>query len=177
MEKGLVKFRGECFVTHIIKAVSPVTNHITIISNNNSYHDFGYKVIRDIIPGKGPLSGIHAGLHHSRSSHSLFIPCDTPMVSTALIAFMINSVKKEGVTYIAQHAGRVEPLFGIYARSVLASIERFTRENELRVNNILNYLNTKYIPVEEQAFYNSTLFNNLNSMSDLKKMEEAFLYA
>lgn len=58
-----------------------------------------YQCIADLIPGAGPLSGIHAGLteflqqSHSDPHYLLFIPVDMPALEASTLLTLINNAR------------------------------------------------------------------------------------
>jgi molybdopterin-guanine dinucleotide biosynthesis protein A len=47
------------------------------------------RVIADIVPGCGPLSGVHAALSSARFDATLMLACDMPFVSAPLLRHLL----------------------------------------------------------------------------------------
>ena len=65
IDKGLVRFRGEAMVAHVLARLAPQVDRLLINANRNQaeYRGFGHPVVADEIAGyAGPLAGLHAGL-------------------------------------------------------------------------------------------------------------------
>lgn len=74
----------------------------------------------DIYPGKGPLGGIHAGLTAARNDSVLVLSVDTPLVTAETLCGLVRVHRELGgkITVLA-HGGELEPLIGVYERSVI----------------------------------------------------------
>ncbi len=73
----------------VISKLRAEFKEIIIVTNKpESYKNLADKVVSDIIKGKGPLSGLHAGLKHSSSKYSYFIACDMPNINIEYIRYM-----------------------------------------------------------------------------------------
>lgn len=96
--KALTEWRGQRFIDHIIEALRPQVAHIAISSSlgnsqgnsldNSLSHVFSalaLPVLPDPFPERrGPLAGMLAGLSYSSTEFTLFVPCDTPLISAHL---------------------------------------------------------------------------------------------
>ena len=76
----------------------------------------GGRFVPDIVPRRGPLSGIHAGLCAAEHDACVVLGVDTPLVPFyALLKLMEHH--SSGIT-VLEHGGRLEPLIGVYGRAL-----------------------------------------------------------
>lgn len=121
----------------------------------------GLKVIADLIPGGGPLSGIHAALKTSAHDKCLVVPCDMPFLKAELAAYMVSqaqgyevAVPTDGVYY--------QPLFAVYDKSCIQVIEQALQAGRYKVVDFypqvrVNYVNEtllRKLADTERAFFN-----------------------
>lgn len=70
--KAALRLGGRTLLGHVRAAVKPLGLAVRVIR-------------RDLIPGCGPLGGIHTALTTGRAAGGLFLSCDMPFVSTELL--------------------------------------------------------------------------------------------
>ena len=64
--KALLPYRGRTLVEHVAEIVETAAGSVSVVGDAETYGHLGYPVIEDVIPGCGPLSGIHAPRQSSR---------------------------------------------------------------------------------------------------------------
>lgn len=76
----------------------------------------GCRNVPDLLPGRGPLGGIHSCLLASSFGNALLIPVDCPGISVKTIEGLAEMHIDQGneITLL-QHGNRLEPLIGMYA--------------------------------------------------------------
>lgn len=62
---------------------------------------------RDAVPRCGPLSGVVTALQRTRAGHVLFLACDMPWVSSALLRALIGRVSPSRRAVFTRSGGRV----------------------------------------------------------------------
>ena len=63
--KALLPLRGKTVIETVLDEVRRCVDSITIITNSpEEFTNLGYPCRADLLPGGGPLSGIHAALTH-----------------------------------------------------------------------------------------------------------------
>ena len=72
--------------------------------------------VPDIVPHRGPLSGIHAGLAAAKKEACLVLSVDAPLVPLAALSALLE--QREGPITVLAHGGRLEPLIGVYDSSL-----------------------------------------------------------
>ena len=62
-------------------------------------------IIADDIPGHGPLSGVHAVLHHAMGHHThlIFVPVDMPCLTPNVIGGLINAPSDKALVHYDSH--------------------------------------------------------------------------
>ena len=161
-DKGLVEFSGMKMIEHVLQKVKSVTDEIIIISNNPEYKNFGFPVFEDICKDSGPLGGIHAGLSYSKAEWNLVVGCDMPFITPEFISFLISNISPADAV-IPAHDNHREPLCGLYHKSSLLKIESLLLKQVLKMQDVLKFLETKFIEVPAEKFDAELIFKNINS--------------
>ena len=97
----------------------------------------------DLIPGKGPLSGIHAGLRQIRNQSSLVLPVDMPLIPEEVLKLLITAHGSDPAVARPDSAptqpfpitvltleGRMEPLVAVYDASLAQDCEEILQEEK-----------------------------------------------
>ncbi|HHY39957.1 MAG TPA: molybdenum cofactor guanylyltransferase [Syntrophaceticus sp.] len=161
-------------VIHVLKAVFP---KIIIVTNTpEEYQMFNAETVIDIIPGRGPLGGMHAGLIASPFELNLVTACDMPFINKELVKYLVAQAGADNDAVVPVIGGYPEPLAAVYRRSCIKYIEKVLLADQFQVKSFYKYINVKYIPEEELlGFGGEKAFFNINTRDDLKnalKMEK-----
>ncbi len=174
-EKAFLKIGGRTIIEIITTALKPLTGEIIIISNKpDLYAGYGVRVVRDVIPGQGPLSGIHAGLLQASNQAALVTACDTPFVSTRLARLLIDHSPAYDIV-VPRYRGVVEPLFALYKKSCLDFFEMSLNKGHNKIARVIESMILEGIKVkkleEEDLKAAGTnwekVFFNVNTPDDL----------
>jgi molybdopterin-guanine dinucleotide biosynthesis protein A len=166
-DKAFVLFRGKKLIEHAIDIASEVTHSIIVVSRHAGYEMPGVTIVNDILPGCGPLGGLHAGLSASATDWNLLLGCDMPFITRDFLSFFLAATR-ESDALVPVHNGMPEPLCALYHKSCLPVIESLLLKNEFKMQNAVKKMNAGFIPVPENKFDASMLFRNFNSPEDMK---------
>lgn len=167
-DKGLVMFNNRPLITCIIDTLKPYLK-INIVSGNDEYLQFGYPVIADEHPFKGPMAGLHSALGHSRFSYVLLLSCDMPFLTFEAINFLImNSGEHDAVVPLV--GDKPEPLCAVYSKNLLPEINSRLASGNLSMQNLIYSVNYKFVAFDEMVNLFPDLFFNVNNSEDLKKL-------
>lgn len=170
--KAFVEIGGQRIVEIIIDRFSHHFNEIIIITNEpEQYRQLGVKVETDIIPGRGPLSGLHAGLAYANGDVAFAVACDMPFIDMRLARYMLGLLP--GYDVVAPRVGeRFQPLFAAYSRSCLPIFEDCLQGGRLKVSRVYEEeLKVKYINEQEVSRFGNpeVIFCNVNCRENLIK--------
>lgn len=169
-DKGLLPFRGKRIVEHVIAAALNITKELIIVTADPAYEIWGYPCVKDLYPGCGPLGGICSGLHHSPAKRSLVLACDMPFLHRELLENMVKSSGEEQVL-LTMHNHRPEPLCSIYDQSVQSVIRSQIEQNQLKITDALEGLQTRRISFDDEAWFRGNEFTNLNSPEEWQQYQ------
>lgn len=167
-DKGLMEYRGIPLVKHAINVLQPYCNELIISSNQDGYQQFGFRVVPDVIPGKGPLGGICAAMACSSSKWNLVVACDMPFLQPEAIALLIASVSSHQA-YVAGYGNRVEPLFAIYSSFALTELQNLLQQDCLKMQNVVSHLNAQIVDFTDYINTHPLIFSNFNKPDDVSK--------
>ena len=102
----------------------------------------GTRTIPDIIPGKGPLSGIHAGLTASDNKACLVLSVDVPLVSPETLKELI-SAHSCGITMLSNN-GKIEPTISVFDTSLAEKIGEILQTEKTSVMRMTDATDVKY---------------------------------
>jgi len=166
-EKGLVVFNDKTFVEHILNAVRPLSDSIHFVTNNDAYEAYGYPLVPDVIPEKGPVAGIYSALRHSSSSWNLILSCDVPLITTAVLEkHLFQEFQKKPITFLSD-GSKSSPLIGLYSRKLRGHFEQAIRKKHLKLMDLISILPHQTVVVSQEE--RATL-QNINSQKDLNRL-------
>ncbi len=168
-DKGLMDVGGKPMVEHVIDVLRGCFDDLFIVSNNDDYKKFGLPVYHDVIPGMGPLSGIHTGLTISRNDWNLIVACDMPFINRESAGILIQSART-GSAVIPYFNNKPEPLFGLYHKSALPTILDFADKGVYKLQSLLLSLPHTRIDIDPKPAGTTHPFMNINTPVDLKKI-------
>ena len=138
IDKGLVDVAGRPLIAWVLDTLTAQTAGIFINANRSQveYEALGYAVIADRIGGYcGPLAGIAAGLEHCTSDYLVSCPCDSPLVPPDLVSRLQQQLLAEQAEIAVAHNGeRLQPVFALLKRSVLASLQTYLDEGGRKID-------------------------------------------
>ncbi len=125
----------------------------------------GIPAVADVYPERGPLGGLHAGLHACDSTLLLLVAVDCPFLGPDQADALVEAIgDSEACVYTLD--GRPQPLFGLYRRRCWTSAETLILQGDNRMSQLLEWSNTVYVPAKDIA-----PFRNLNTPEDLAQAE------
>jgi len=164
-DKGLLLFEEKAMIQYVIEQLQPIFNKLVIVSNNPEYEKFGLEVIPDLIKDIGPAGGIYTALKHSKTKLNFMVSCDMPFVTKEAIAFIIENTNDSQIILL-ENIGKIEPLFGIYAKDCEAVWLQLIQQNIIKLQKMVSYFKLKTIPVENNEIFKESFFKNINTKED-----------
>jgi molybdopterin-guanine dinucleotide biosynthesis protein A len=127
-------------------------------------------VTEDILPGRGPLAGIHSGLQSATHDLSIAVGCDMPLLCAPLLQQLCQLAEGYDVV-MPTRVKQPQPLHAVYRRSCVEAMEEELRAGRLKVISFLGAVRVRYVGEEEWARYDreGLSFFNVNREEDLQR--------
>lgn len=175
--RGIIKANlivdGKPIIRRILDVIGPIFDEIIIVTNTpEEYRSYTqYRITGDVIKNIGPLGGIHAGIKSSTKNAVFVIAGDMPFPDKELIENQIKYYRENRCEIlIPRVGGNIEPLHGIYHRSVLSMIETHLAEGRGHaVKDFIKNVNVSYMSVPASPSVIRS-FSNVNTPGDLEHL-------
>ena len=136
-----------------------------IVGSRERYAQYG-DVIADLIPGCGPLSGIHAALSTTQSELNLLLSVDMPLMSPDFLHWLLQMAAAcDELAVVPEAEGRTQPLCSVFRRQALGEVECALRTGEYKVDRLFTVLPTRLISEIDwrAAGFPPDIFRNVNT--------------
>lgn len=168
-DKGLLPLKGKPMITYVLRVLEEMALPIRIIANKPGYEAFGHKVLKDIIPGQGPMGGLYTAMQHSTADHVLLVACDMPLIQTEALCLLLSSAEENKIT-VASNSGQVNPLFALYPRGIADELKESLDRGDLKMTDFI--LKTRHILVTSIGEKLPWALQNINNKKELQEVEE-----
>ncbi|MDH7497929.1 MAG: molybdenum cofactor guanylyltransferase [Syntrophomonadaceae bacterium] len=173
--KAFVRVGGTPIIEILVERLARAFADVILVTNQPElYAGLGVRVVTDLIPRLGPLSGLHAGLAHAGGRPIFACACDMPFVSMELARFLLGLLPgHDAVAPLV--GGRFQPLCAAYAPGCLAVFERCLHQGRLKISRVYQEeLKVRYVSDEEVARFGDpeVLFCNVNSPEALARARQ-----
>jgi molybdenum cofactor guanylyltransferase len=135
----------------------------------------GVRAVADLVPGCGPLGGIHTALTMLTAgpADAVFVAaCDMPFVAGALVAYLFELAETADLV-VPRTEGGYHPLCAVYTRSCLEPIARRLAERRLKVMDLADDVRTRVVTSDEVERFGDRhrLLANVNTPADYAALE------
>lgn len=125
-------------------------------------------ILEDDRGGLGPIGGISTALRHLPGG-ILVAACDMPMISVAQIEWLLSHHAPHLDAVIPRHPGGIEPLFAIYEKSLLPTLEEAIRNGHYALHFALERARVRFVEIPEE-FSVEREFANINTPEDYERI-------
>ncbi|MGB1103039.1 MAG: molybdenum cofactor guanylyltransferase [Crocinitomicaceae bacterium] len=162
-DKGLMRYHGKSMILHIIEAVKESVDAIYISTSNADYKKFGYKLISDDNPDKGPLGGIVSVMDKIKADEYIILSCDVPHIERDYLNELVLAAKDYDVTLTIKD-DRIHPLIAVYNQSALNHLKEQLALDNLKMTTAIEGLKINYHLAKKWPVQ---LVKNINTKKDI----------
>jgi len=146
IDKGMLLINGQTMLEHICKQLRGTFGQILISAGEAEKYSFaGFEIVRDKIPGQGPLMGIASALKASANEINFVVACDIPYIEMGCVRKMLTEARGADIVVPTTDDRKYEPLFAVYRKSALNAIKQTLREGKRKISEVFNRCEVKYI--------------------------------
>lgn len=174
--KSFLVIHNRTVIERIAGLMQSVFSKVILITNTPAeYKMLGLDTYEDIHKNTGPLAGIHSGVVNSKTEKNFIISCDVPMMTEKIIRYIADYKTDKKIT-VCRADGFLQPLAGIYQKSLTGSIESAILENtgnadhnslsgktKCKVMHFIENYGAEILNPENTEFYKGFEFFNLNT--------------
>ena len=164
-DKGLVEFKGQPLIKHVISALQHQVDDFVISANRNidTYQQFASTIIPDNDEKNGPLSGIASALAACQHEQVLVVPCDMPFLPDNLVSSLSTGFDQHDIAIVEIHQ-RLQ-LVMLMQKSLLGSVQDHLCSGQHKLMQWVETCSPAMVNCNDTA----GAFRNINSMQELEQ--------
>ncbi|KYH31243.1 molybdenum cofactor guanylyltransferase [Neomoorella mulderi] len=169
--KALLPLGQESMLATVVTALRPLFPEIIVVTNTPElYRDLKARLVPDVIPGRGPLSGFHAGLLASPYWHNFIVACDMPFLAPDFIKYLLEQAPGYDVV-VPRRGEYLQPLHAVYSRGCLRAIEDCLAGGNYQAFAFYPRVKVRYVDIDRLAGFSDPekIFFNINTPADLAR--------
>jgi molybdopterin-guanine dinucleotide biosynthesis protein A len=157
-DKALLPFAGSDSLAHYqYHRLKRLFGRVYLGSKSEKF-GFDAPVILDRYPQHSPLAGLLSLFEALDEEECFILSVDAPFVESSIIATLLEADKvRRYDAVIAQSPHGIEPLCGLYRRSIVPLAETYLASDRHRMTALLRDAHTLFVSFDDKA-----LFDNLN---------------
>ena len=170
-DKALLMLDGQTLLERSSDLARCVTPNLSLVGPREK---FGPDAIEDVYPGQGPLAGIHAALHGSRTDYNLVLSVDTPFVAPEFLRFLVDESFRNATTVTVPYVfERYQPLCAVYRREFLGLADSALRGGRNKIDPLFCHTTVRRIEEAEiiGLAFEARMFDNLNTPEDFARAQ------
>ncbi len=181
-DKAMALLDGKPLIAHVYDVAKRVFPDIMVVSSLYTAVDgIKARVIKDILPLPGSLTGIVSALIASDTDYVFVLGCDMPFVSAEAMRYVVEAAAGEDII-IPQTEGGLEPMHALYRRSCISPMLTALGRGHMKIAGLMRgrmeiadifaMLQVLVLP-PDPVFFNRgiSVFMNVNTEEDLQRAE------
>lgn len=170
--KGFLLIDGERIIDRNIGLFGAYFKRIFISTNTPELYFYtGAIMIGDIMPQKGPMTGLYSVLTVPGVSEVFVTACDMPFINVILVQYLVERWTRGVDAVIPVYRNKPEPLFGVYSKKIVGVMEDSIGKGEGSLQHFLSKITVLFVGEEEviQRDPEGKSFVNINTLEDYRR--------
>jgi molybdenum cofactor guanylyltransferase len=152
--KALLPFDNEPLIVHIVRQLEPLFDEtIVVAAPGQELPILPARIVHDEVAHQGPVGGIYYGLRAASGDPAFVTSCDSVFLSRPLIQHLLSFRGPDHDAVVPRWEGRLQPLLGVYSKTVLPHLERQLASGDLRLVNLYDKVRTRVVEDDEIRHY------------------------
>jgi molybdopterin-guanine dinucleotide biosynthesis protein A len=171
-DKATVLLDGKPLIAHVFDVAKRVFTDIMVVSSLHTAVDgIKARVVKDILPLPGSLTGIVSALIASDTDYVFVLGGDMPFITAEAMRYVVEAAAGEDII-IPRTEGGLEPMHALYRRSCISPMLAALGRGHMKITGLLALLQVKVLP-PDPVFFNRgvSVFMNINTEEDLRRAE------
>ena len=166
-DKSALLIEGQTIRDRQIATLSTIADEILIVGGRNSDRHTAPRFIADVIPGCGPMGGVHAALTAAVHDAVFVVACDMPFITAPFAAFLLD-LSHDADLVIPRTDRGYHPLCAVYTRACLDPVARRLAARALTMIGLLDDVRVRIVAAEEIERFGDRerLLANVNTPAD-----------
>ncbi|MGV0626712.1 molybdenum cofactor guanylyltransferase [Mycolicibacter minnesotensis] len=160
------QFAGLTLVEHLVSVLAGCCDPVFVVAAaGQSLPGLSVQVLRDRVPGLGPLPALGRGLRAAAQAgaHRAFVcAVDMPFLTPELIGLLAERAADPAADIVLAYAGRDHYLAGVYRTSLAETVDALVTAGERRVGALVELAEVRRVVLADTA-----PLTNLNSPDDV----------
>jgi molybdenum cofactor guanylyltransferase len=180
-DKALLEIAGEPLITRTVRLAASVASHVSVVGGADRLAGRGFQILRDEIPGAGPLAGIATALNATSHDWNLILACDLPYLTRDWLVYLVECATATKLDAVVPKSSKgFEPLCAMYRKSCIVAAQMGVDRGDLRVQDFVAELGRQgRLHTVEPAEWNrfdsgASLFKNMNALADYEEAQQFF---
>jgi len=180
-DKSALVVDGRTIFDRQVSELSQIAGEILLVGGTVRPGYAGVTPIADLIPGCGPLGGLHAALTVARGEPVVVVACDMPYVSAPFLAYLAGLAGEPGkqtergefTAIVPQTERGYHPLCAVYTHAVIAPLERRLAAGHFTMMDLLADVRLRVVAADEIAPFGNPhrLLANVNTPAEHEGLE------
>jgi molybdopterin-guanine dinucleotide biosynthesis protein A len=168
LDKSRLVIGGRRIIERQLAVLGQVAPRVLVVTDDHHrFRTSGLQVCDDLLPGTGPLGGLHTALTRSPGRRTLVVAGDLPFLSGAFLRHLaVRAPHADAV--VPRNAAGLQPLCAVYDRSCLDAIEARITRGKPRLVELAGALRMTEMGPDEVAAFDpdGMLLFNVNTPAD-----------
>jgi len=178
-DKGALVVDGRTILDRLIDELSSLSTDVMIVGGDEARQarrlaqaPQAPRRISDIVPGSGPLGGLHAALSEARGDAVFVVACDMPYVTAAFADYLLSLAGCAQIVVPRTERG-YHPLCAVYSRACLGAVAARLAERRLALRDLMDDVTVREVTDSEIVRFgaSSRLLANVNTPADYASLE------
>jgi len=176
-DKSALIVDGQTILSRQLEVVAGVAQGATadvMLVGGRPIHDVpeSARVVADIVPGCGPLSGLHAALSSARSALTLILACDMPFVTSPLLGHLLSLAGSADIVVPRTIRG-YHPLCAVYSRACLEPAARRLASGDFTLMSLVDEMRVRVVTADALEMFGDPdrLLANVNTSIEYRAIE------